>query len=162
MLAGLAASRRMRSATSENPDVRTPPARHGTHSLSSMSADFCCWLMPCTRTICAMVPSGLLRVRAPAVRSCHRSYTVGTNRRACIQYCTHQRLENRSRAGAISLKGRSFHLECASANMRSILFLSAPTNLGRAHRIRRGLRDSDIAISILPWIERGGHGAPKG
>jgi hypothetical protein len=27
---------------------------------------------------------------------------------------------------------------------------------------RRGLRDSDIAISILPWIERGGHGAPKG
>jgi hypothetical protein len=24
------------------------------------------------------------------------------------------------------------------------------------------LRDSGIAISILPWIERGSHGAPKG
>src|SRR5215467_8320107 len=27
---------------------------------------------------------------------------------------------------------------------------------------RRGLRDSDIAISSLSWIDRGGHGSPKG
>src|SRR5215813_10875331 len=36
-----------------------------------------------------------------------------------------------------------------------------PAFTGLRTEFRRGLRDSDIAISILPWIERGGDGAPR-
>jgi hypothetical protein len=35
---------------------------------------------------------------------------------------------------------------------------SAPHSSNNALEFRRDLRDSHIAISILPWIERGGHG----
>jgi hypothetical protein len=40
--------------------------------------------------------------------------------------------------------------------------VSNPYSPDNALSFGAGLRDSDIAISILPWIERGGHGAPKG
>src|SRR5215471_10292174 len=42
------------------------------------------------------------------------------------------------------------------------LMVCPPAFTGYRTEFRRGLRDSDITISILPWIERGGHGAPKG
>src|SRR5262249_47901775 len=42
-----------------------------------------------------------------------------------------------------------------------IAILNPPLPDKALSEVRPGRRDSDIAISILPWIERGGHGVPK-
>lgn len=74
MLPGFPALRQIRSTTSGNPPSRMPPASAGNQALSSLSADFCCWSIPCTRTISAMI-SPFIAIGFgffPRSQACHR------------------------------------------------------------------------------------------
>jgi len=75
------------------------------------------------------------------------------------------------RSGTIGIFGRNRYMNAPAGTARRFGRPIAsgvcsdrlyPAFTGKRTEFRRGLRDSDIAISILPWIERGGHGAPKG